>query len=157
MSTATNTSVPDAVVSQRAAQRRATAARTRKWRRSRAAAGVPEARDVDRAISEAVSFQLQRVVLSTLNADGPTLAVADIFRIAVIALVRDGANREEAKKAVRSRFEPRPEHKHPGYAPSITPTRTGVLMKPKRDDAFHPADVAYLHELAGIRRDDMNP
>lgn len=149
--------VPEPAVAKAAKTRRDTAARTRRWRRSRAAAGVPEARDVDRAISEAVSFSLQRVVLSTLDGEAPSLAVADIFRVAVICLVRDGADREEAKRAVRSRLEPRTEHAHPGYAPSIAPTRSGVVMKPRRGDSFHPADIAYLNELAGIRRDDPNP
>lgn len=157
MSKSQHIAVPEPAVARAAKARRDTAARTRKWRRNRAAAGVPEARDVDRAISEAVSFNLQRVVLSTLSGEGPSVQVSDIFRVAVIALVRDGADREEAKRAVRARLEPRSEHEHPGYAPSLTPTRSGIVMKPKRADAFHPADVAYLRELSGAPRDDPNP
>src|SRR5690554_5060945 len=99
----------------RAAKRAMAAGRTRKWRKGRVEAGVPEARDVDRAISESITF-----ILSVVMESGgpPQVEAGALFRIAVIILVREGYDREQAKKAIHARLDIRDEHKSSTYVPS---------------------------------------
>ena len=115
-----------------AAARRKKAAQTREWRAMRAAIGWPEARKVDAAVVEAVSF-CTRPEFAMHDGQGVCISLPRIFRVAVLILLRDGADREMAQQAVRERLQPSPRFEM-GAVPSVQMRDEGYTPPPRRKD-----------------------
>lgn len=115
-----------------AAARRRKAEQTREWRAMRNAVGWPEARQVDAAISEAVSF-CTRPEFAMHDGQGVCVSLPRIFRVAVLILMRAGADREMSQEAVRERLHPSPRFQT-GAVPSIQMADDGYTPPPRRKD-----------------------
>lgn len=117
-----------------AAARRKKATQTREWRATRIAMGWPESRQVDAAISEALSF-CTRPEFRLRDDFGETwLSLDRIFRVAILVLMRDGADRDLSQDAVRERLHP-PSRHQAGAVPSIQMREEGYTPPPRRKDA----------------------
>lgn len=130
-----------------AAARRKKAAQTREWRAMRNAIGWPEARKVDAAISEAVSF-CTRPEFGLHDGEGVCISLPRIFRVAVLVLMRDGADREMSQAAVRERLHP-PARFETGAVPSIQMRDEGYTPPPRRKDlTWDEKDIAVMKAAA---------
>lgn len=115
-----------------AAARRKKAAQTREWRAIRSAIGWPEARQVDAAISEATSFCM-RPEYAMHDGESLCISVTRLFRVAVLILMRAGADRDMSQEAVRERLHPSPRFQK-GSVPSIQMREEGYTPPPRRKD-----------------------
>jgi hypothetical protein len=129
---ATKPDLPMTRLARIAAARRRKAEKTREWRAMRNALGWPEARNVDAAISEAVSF-CTRPEFAMHDGKGVCISLPRIFRVAVLILMRDGADRSMAQEAVRERLHP-PARFETGAIPSIQMCEDGYTPPPRRKD-----------------------
>ncbi|QYO75626.1 hypothetical protein [Devosia salina] len=130
-----------------AASRRRKAEKTREWRAMRSAIGWPEARKVDAAISEATSFCL-RPEYAMHDGEGVYISVTRLFRVAVLVLMRDGADREMSQAAVRERLHP-PARFETGAVPSIQMRDEGYSPPPRRKDlTWDEKDIAVMKAAA---------
>lgn len=84
----------------------------------RNALGYPEARQVDAAISEAMSFCLRPEFVLTENGKKTWLSLDRIFRVTVLILMKDGADRTMAKDAVFERLKVPDRHDQHRSIPS---------------------------------------
>lgn len=111
----------------RAAQRRDAADRARAYRARHRVSGTPLPRDVDAALSEALSFWLAREA-PRLRADGIEPATAmvplqELLKISRRILVqRGGADRTMTTEAIGRRIAPRDEHTRPDFVPTLAPS-----------------------------------
>ncbi len=94
---------------------------------------MPETIRIDRAISEAVVF-CQRPRFALHDGSSVFLSLERIYNVAVLILVRDGADRAMAQKAVRQRLNPRASHRRPGHVPSYNMHEDGFLPARRRKD-----------------------
>lgn len=115
-----------------AAARRKKAAQTREWRAMRSAIGWPEARQVDASIVEATSF-CTRPEFAMHDLEGVCISLPRIFRVAILILMRDGADREMSTNAVRDRLMPAARFET-GAVPSIQMASAGYRPPPRRKD-----------------------
>ncbi|MVS98891.1 hypothetical protein [Devosia marina] len=118
-------SEPRSRAERNAEQRRKAATRSRAWRERRKAAGAPEARDIDAALAEAVSFYVAR--------DGVNIAISPLALAAMARFVleRDGFDPVVAAAAVAARTARRAEHDDPHHMPSLSPGDPERLRPPK--------------------------
>ena len=79
---------------------------------------LPTAREIDRALSEALAFVTRRGVI----VDGrPKIDVGDIVTVAALILKRDGKNHLASLSAVAERMAYRADHTQPSWMPSTRP------------------------------------
>ena len=123
--------LPAPPAARRAAIKREKARQTREWRQERREAGWPETRQVDGALAEAISFSLQPDY-SISDGSEIHVSIERIFRVAVLALMRDGAARDLAQHAIRDRLAPRDAHWRPGNVPSLVGHRDDYLPYERR-------------------------
>ena len=97
-------------------------------------AGVPDARAVDAALSEALSFHVAK------EGVGVNIALVALMRTARLVLEREGYAPGVAAQAVASRLSHRPEHLDPRHIPTLRPgppdrfrpTKAGPWVTPMR-------------------------
>jgi len=119
-------------IAKMAAEKRGNAERSRRYRESRAEKGVPVARDVDAAWSEASSYWMAR-----RGATAP-LHPIEIMKTTRIILEREGFEPKAAATAIAVRLASRTQHMMPDHVPSlklgaieyIRETRTGPWRTP---------------------------
>jgi hypothetical protein len=97
----------------------------------RQAVGMPEAHVVDRALSEAMSFCLQPVYAGH-DGNSVQLSLDRIYRVAVLVLMRLGADRDLAQQAIRQRLSPRASHSRPTTVPNFSMHEPGWRPPPCR-------------------------
>nr|WP_295884190.1 hypothetical protein [uncultured Devosia sp.] len=98
----------------------------------RQAVGMPEAHVVDRAISEALVFCMRpRYALRDLD-DSVYVSMTRVFRIATLILVKNGADRDLAQAAIKSRLQPRRAHSGASNVPSVRMNDSGFTPAPRR-------------------------
>lgn len=117
-SATTEQGLPQTPAARRAASRRAKAQKTREWRMERKAAGWPEARKVDAALAEGITFCLQPAFAITDGAE-VHISMERLFRVAALSLTADGYDRDLVQEAIRERLAPRPKHDQLGSVPSL--------------------------------------
>lgn len=123
----------------RSAQRRAARERSQRYREKLKAERLPTAREIDRALSEALAFVARRGVI----VDGrPKIDVADIVTVAALILKRAGKNHVAAVAAVAERIAYRADHTQPSWMPSTRPTSPALLLPAQGDNRWTDADVA---------------
>lgn len=139
----------DAAVAERTRQRNAE--RSKRYREAKREEGKPDVKAVDYAISEAVSL-LVSVALTDMK-----ISVADILEAAVIVLVRDGARRSYARRAVGTRMKARPMHDIGHVMPSRMLSANDRIVEPPRGGAWKPSELAWVRALvAGWRKVNRN-
>jgi hypothetical protein len=99
----------------RAAQRRAAAGRARAYREKLKAEGIPESRDIDAALSEALSFALAR------NGVNIGIDAVKLMRSTRLILERNGFDPKKSAVALAERLTSRPEHSDADFVPSHRP------------------------------------
>lgn len=102
----------------RAAQQRAAAERARDYRARLKAAGVPDARAVDAALSEALAFHVAK---QGVGPTGVNIGVVVLMRTARLVLEREGHAPAVAAQAVAGRLSHRDEHLDPHHVPTLRP------------------------------------
>lgn len=115
-----------------AQQKRDGAARARVWRAEAKQLGKPLPRDVDAAVTEMLSFLIARNKRDGVNIG--TLASIDPAEIALGAkfvLERQGFDPVLAGKMIKSRLEPRDDHRLPLYVPSLRPGDPELMPSPQ--------------------------
>lgn len=123
----------------RSAQRRAARDRSQRYREKLKAERLPTAREIDRALSEALAFVTRRGVI----VDGrPKIDVGDIVTVAALILKRDGKNHLASLSAVAERMAYRADHTQPSWMPSTRPKTPALLLPPQGDNGWTDADVA---------------
>lgn len=95
--------------------------------------GMPETIAVDRAISEAVVF-CQRTSYALHDGSSLFVSIKRIVGVAVLILMKNGADRRMAQRAVVQRLNPRPAHHRPGNVPSFHMHDDGFIPAPRRKD-----------------------
>lgn len=117
----------------RASKRRAAADATARWRQARREIGMPETIAIDRAISEAVVF-CQRKNYALHDGSSYFVSIKRIVAVAVLILMKNGADRRMAQIAVVQRLNPRASHGRPGHVPSYHMHEDDFLPARRRKD-----------------------
>lgn len=118
----------------RAQRKRAAAEATARWRGMRIALGMPEAHAVDRALSEAMAFCL-KPRFSFKDGEGSVyISMNRVFRVATLLLVRNGADRVLAQRALTGRLQPRKAHRGAHNVPSLAMADANFVPSPRRRD-----------------------
>jgi len=123
----------------RAKQQRAAAERARAYRQRLRDEGIPDARAVDAALSEALAFHVAK------EGAGVNIAVVSLMRTARLVLEREGYAPAIAAQAVAGRLSHRPEHLDPQHVPTLRPgspdrfrpTKAGPWTTPMRAIVDH--------------------
>jgi len=132
----------DSRAARQAEQKRKAADRARAYRARLRAARMPAARDVDAAISEALSFHLAR------DGAGVNIAPAAMMRTARLILEREGHDPAQAAQAIADRLVHREEHLDPNHVPSLRPGPVD-RMRPTKAGEWQTDMGAILAHLAG--------
>lgn len=119
------------------------AERTRAWRENMRASGRPPARAVDAAIVESQCFLMARARTMPVLVDA-----VDLVRVAVIALVRDGFDRDLARSVVLARLAKRDIHDAAGYMPSRKLAAGDDDVQPPKVGEWSVKDTSYIRSLA---------
>ncbi|HEY8578196.1 MAG TPA: hypothetical protein VIL88_17860 [Devosia sp.] len=139
-----------AAIAERA--RQAAAERARRYRAAKREEGKPDAKSVDAALSEAVSF-----LSSVAVPDNLTLSIAEVHRTAVIILVRDGARRSYARQAVSARMKPRTMHDDTTTLPSRRLTPTTRIIEPPVGSTWKDTEIGFVRSLLARWRAVVKP
>lgn len=94
---------------------------------------MPEAIEVDRALVEAIPFCLRGEYALGVGKSAH-ISIDRLNRIAVLILMRNGANRALAQEAVLKRLRPREAHERSGNVPSPHMHEPGFDPLPRRGD-----------------------
>ena len=133
----------------RAQRKRAAAEATARWRGMRIALGMPEARHVDRALSEAMVFCMRPRYALRDGDDSVYVSMNRVFRVAMLILVKGGADRDLAQSALASRLRPRKAHASPHNVPSVHMAEEGFVPAPRRKGMdWHERDLETMRMAA---------
>lgn len=130
--------------SRNAERRRQAAERSRRYREKIAQEGLPTAREVDQALSEAMAFVTRRCVVVNGR---PLIDLGDIVTTAALILKRSGKNKAGSLAAVRDRIAHRDEHTGPSWMPSTRPKGADLLLPPARGNRWSARDVIEIRAV----------
>ena len=140
-----------------AERRRQAAERARRYRERIAREGLPTAREIDQALSEALSFVSRRWVIV---GGRPLIDFADVITVATLILKRSGKKKGPSRAAIRDRIEHRVEHTGPSWMPSTCPKPPELLLPPEGGNQWSEKDVGELLDVLGrhnVKRTPSRP
>ncbi|HEY8356985.1 MAG TPA: hypothetical protein VIL30_05945 [Ramlibacter sp.] len=128
----------------RAARKRASAERARRHREKIAQEGLPTARDIDLALSEALAFVSRRAVVVNGR---PLIDLGDVISTAGLILKRGGKKKGGSLAAVRDRIAHRSDHERPIWVPSTNPKQPTLLLPPEGGGQWTDQDIRDLKSV----------
>jgi hypothetical protein len=124
------------------------AVNSKSYRARQKALGIPTAVRVDQSLVEAVAFLVRACTPTRVS-----IGVADLHRVAVIVLVREGYDRRRSIVAVGERMKPRDEHTMPNVLPSTRLFIEDNLIEPPRNDtSWRQIDLDAIKRIASSMR-----
>lgn len=139
-----STVIADTRAARKAEQRRKAAARARSYRERKREARAPAPRDVDSAITEAMSFHIARDGAGA----GVNIGIVPLMRTARFVLEREGYSPQASASAIADRLSHRVEHVDPHHVPSLRPGPADRMRETKAGPWKTDMGVI-LHHLAG--------
>lgn len=91
-------------------------------------ANAPQTHDVERAITEALGFQMKKWTMEMSREDAEALVTPLIVTIEMILVDRLEFDRTETRKVMKRVLQPRPGHVDPDCIPSLNP-RDSILKE----------------------------
>lgn len=92
------------------------------------AVNAPQTHDIERAVTEALGFQIKKWMMELGRDEAQTIIAPLINVIETILVDRLQFDRVESRKAVKRLLRPRPGHHCPFFKPSLCP-RDSILMR----------------------------
>jgi hypothetical protein len=120
------------------------AAHMREYRAEQKQVGRPTTRTVDKALVEATAF-----LVRLCSAPPVTVDLAELHRVAVLVLVREGNDRALSRRAVSDRLRPRRQHDSASHVPSLHPCAVDrIVAQPRRGEPWRASELEALRDIA---------